>query len=60
MDKKETKYFMTEMTQKEFEEMCKLRRRSSDFETGWTKEERFIMNKIRSDQIQKMENHNKE
>lgn len=54
-DNESINYFMTKMTQEEFDEMRKKQIRSNDYETGWTREERYIMNKIRSKIIDKME-----
>lgn len=59
MDKTSTTYFMTQMTQQEFDELIKKYRPPSSVrmgcETGLTREERYIFNKIRSDIIQNMD-----
>jgi len=47
MDKESVNYFMTEMTQEEFNEICKFRLPNHDFETGMSKEDRFRFNMIR-------------
>lgn len=47
-EKMSMKYFMTEMTQEEFEKF----RPKTSYETLWSREERFILNKIRSEKIQ--------
>ncbi len=57
-DKKSIKYFMTKMTQEEFDELNKFRIRTNDYETGWSRDERYIFNKIRSDYIKKLEGKN--
>jgi hypothetical protein len=51
-DKKSIKYFMKEMTQEEFEKICKRKSSVNDFETGWNRDDRYILNKIRYNQIQ--------
>jgi len=53
IDKKSTKYFMTQMTQKEFDELYKFRFTSHDLETGLTKKKRYIFNKIQYDYLEK-------
>lgn len=54
IDKTSTAYFMSQMTQKEFEELCKFRFANHDFETGWNRNDRYILNKIRHDYLEKM------
>ena len=56
LDKTSITYFMTEMTQEEFDELRKFRSSSNkDYETGLSRDERYIFNKIRYDHIQKLE-----
>ena len=59
MDKTSTTYFMTQMTQQEFDELIKKYRPPSsvrmECETGLTRKERYIFNKIRSDIIHNMD-----
>ena len=38
----------------EIDSLMKFRIKSNDFETGWTRDERYILNKIRSDHINKI------
>jgi hypothetical protein len=38
-----------------YDNIEKYRRKNSDYETGLTRDERYILNKINSDRIQKME-----
>lgn len=57
MDKTSTTYFMTQMIQEEFDELIKFRFPSNkDFETGWTRDERYQFNKIKMKQLEKMDN----
>jgi hypothetical protein len=42
-------------SQEEFDEIKKYRIRSQDFETGLSRHERYIINKIQSERIQKMD-----
>lgn len=58
IDKTSTKYFMTQMTQEEFNEMIKFRIKTNVFETGWSKDDRYILNKICSDHLNKLDNGN--
>ena len=41
---------------KKIEEYRSFKRRTQSYETGFSREERFLMNKIRSDLLQKMYN----
>jgi hypothetical protein len=58
IDKKSVKYFMTEMTQEEYSELYKYRFPKSDYETGLNRDERYLLNKIRSEHIQKLDKEN--
>lgn len=59
IDKTSMKYFMTQMTQQEFDEIIKYRPNSnSDFETGWNRDERYVMNKIRSEYLDRLDKEN--
>ena len=49
-DKDSMHYFMCHMTQKEFESLSRCG--SKDYETGLSRDERYILNKIISDRIQ--------
>ena len=42
-----------EFNQKQIEDYSNFLRRNRDFETGWTREERFILNKIRMEYLEK-------
>lgn len=53
-DKQSVKYFMQEMTQKEFEELCLYRPPGSiitGIETGMTARDRYEFNKINSERL---------
>jgi len=54
-DKTSITYFMTKMTQEQFDKIMKFQIKSECFETGWSTDERYIINKIRLEKIQKME-----
>ena len=53
-DEKSVEYFMNEMTQEEFDSILKSRPQSC-YETDWNKDERYILNKIRSEILEKMD-----
>ncbi len=64
VDKKSVKYFMEEMTQEEFSELMKDRDINpyefnkiarKDFENGLTRDERYLLNKMRSEMLDMME-----
>lgn len=54
-EKESVKYFMQSMTQEEFTEIYRNKSKRNDFETGWSKNDRYLFNKIMSDRIQKLE-----
>ena len=45
-----------EFTQKQIEDYRSFRIRNNDYETGLSREERFIINKIHSQYLEKLEN----
>ncbi len=58
IDKTSVKYFIESMTQEEFNELKKYRPNRNDYETGLNRDERYILNKIRSYHIQKLDKEN--
>ena len=50
------KYMDKDFTTEEIENLSKFTFPKHDFETGMNKDERYIINKIRSDYLQKLEN----
>ena len=54
-DKTSTTYFMTKMTQEEFDALRKFGGGSKDFETGSSRDERYVFNKIRFDHLKKLD-----
>ncbi len=58
IDKTSMKYFMTKMTQEEFDTIRNYRPSSCvrmGFETGLTRDERYIFNKIKCEYLDKLE-----